>query len=200
MVKLNRYVTYNANEILKLNKELSLNNAGTIMKMLPHLSSDNSLMMIDVKLEKSDIQYLIDRNPKTTREILRKLIASDILNIVKIEKSNYIHFNDNIHTTSNTKTSKYKLNINTIRNIGDDLKLNELGLLYKILPFVNLKDYSLINEAGESINRNELAALLNIKPDTINILTKKLIDNDIIIVNKNGRCSNYILNKNLFEI
>lgn len=200
MVKLNRYVTYNTNEILKLNKDLSLNNAGAIMKMLPHLSSDNSLMMIDVKLEKSDIQYLIDRNVKTTREILRKLISLDILSVVKGDRCNYIRFNDMMHTTSNTKTSKYKLNINTIRNIGDELKLNELGLLYKILPYVNLNDYSLVNEAGESINRNELAALLNIKPYTINILTKKLIDNDVMIVKKNGRCVSYFLNKILFEI
>lgn len=200
MIKLNRYVTYNIDEILKLNKKLSLINTGSIMKMLPYLSSDNSLMMIDVKLEKSDIQYLIDRNVKTTREILRKLISLDILSVVKGDRCNYIIFNDMIYTTSNTKTSKYKLNINTIRNICDELKLNELGLLYKILPYVNLKDYSLVNEAGESINRNELAALLNIKPYTINILTKKLIDNDIMIVKKNGRCVSYFLNKILFEI
>lgn len=200
MVKLNRYVTYNTNEILKLNKELSLINTGSIMKMLPYLSSDNSLMMIDVKFEKTDIQYLIDRNPKTTREFLRKLISLDVLSVVKSDRCNYIRFNDMMHTTSNTKTSKYKLNINTIRNIGDDLKLNELGLLYKILPYVNLNDYSLVNESGESIDRNELAELLNIKPYTINILTKKLIDNDIMIVKKNGRCVSYFLNKILFEI
>lgn len=204
-----KWIACHHESIENINKELSLINAGAILKLIPYMSFNNDgiLVIDDRYLKKSDIQNIIGRNEKTSRGIYKNLIELGVLIEYKDSNKTYIKVNEKYHTFGKINISNLKFTkifIKKLKELSDILKLNELGLLYKVLPYFHYSQYYLVRNPNESdlnklefINRNELAALLEVTPQNIHILLSKMKKSKSLIVTESGRTVRYLIHPDL---
>lgn len=204
-----KWIGCHHDSISSINKEISFVNAGAILKLIPHMSFNNDGILIykDGYLKKTDIQHIINRNVKSAREIYRNLVDLGVLIEVNNGKDKYIKVNEKFHTFGKIKIKNAKFTkifIKKLQELNSVLNLNELGLLYKVLPYFHYSQYYLVSNPDESdveklnyINRKELADLVDVKPDTINILIRKMKKSKAIIVTESGRTVRYLIHPDL---
>lgn len=99
--------------------------------------------------------------------------------------------------TSARKGYFTKLLITKLREVVEDLKLEQLGFLYKVLPYFHYDTCVLAHNPNEldekkiqSMNRNELASAINYDVDNITTLVKKLEEKGLIMSTRS--CGNVL--------
>lgn len=177
----NYFVSYN-DKVAEVIRDLSLTEAGALIKLLLTLKvNDNGRITTGEKaLNKTDIAKLFGRSKSNTNGIIDRLMAIDVL--LYDDESKCFRINDKYHVMGNTAANEVFTKMYTVRarEIVADLKLNEIGLLYKIIPFFHYAEYYLCVNANadakhiEYMGREGLACEVGHAPETVSRLIGKL--------------------------
>ena len=152
-------------------KEMSFTEAGALLKLLPYLQfrSEGKMIRDGKYLGLKEIEHILGKGKTQTRSILQGLEKLNVLIKVKQGRSNIYFINKLFHTMGEVLEGMRftKLYQKRTKEILDKLKLNEAGLLYKILPYCHYSRFALCeNPDEEDINllnmltREELASLI----------------------------------------
>lgn len=134
-------VSYNKN-VERIVRDLSLIEAGALIKLILQLkiNQDGKLTKSDKPLKKADIARLLGRSKSSTNSIIDRLMEIGILQTV----NEYFRINPAYHTMGEMRDELFtKMYKSKTREIIQHLQLNEIGLLYKIIPFFHYSQYYL---------------------------------------------------------
>lgn len=193
--------------IRALMKKISFTEAGAFIKLLPYIHYNNNTLTFvreGKTLKQSDIQKVIGRGETATKNIMRKLINNNVIKKEKEGRSNIFIVNDSfayIGKMKNKKDMFTRLYLVPIKKMSHNLSLEELGFLYFIFPYFHPTTYTLCsNPQVESrkdidfLSQEGLAKVLDITPQSVINLFKKLNDKGFIMFVKVYGKKSYILN------
>lgn len=190
--------------IRSITRDLTLTEAGALIRLLPFLRFKSDGMLIDngKPLKQADIQRIICRGKRSTIDILTRLEALGVVTKEVSGRSNVYSISIEYHTFGNVRdgmkfTKLYQYHTNEITR---DLDLNEIGLLYKILPYFHYRTFYLCANpdepdefAIEHLTREQLAELIGHEPETVSRLVAKLSGKGVILSTKALNSVNYIV-------
>lgn len=202
------WVACHHDSINKVIQDISLIHAGAIMKLLPYMRFNKKglLMNNNIPLNASDIESILERTRNVTSKILKELIEHKIINVKKQGRKNTYYINEKFHTLGIMKkhSSFTKVFIEKLKEVSEKLNLNELGLLYKILPFFHYEKYCLCENPDETnlddivyLTRATLSEKVNYSYDKLGILIKKLTVYGLMLNISSQRKSQYIIHPDL---
>lgn len=187
---------------------LTLTEAGAIIKLLPFLrfTSEGKLIKDGKPLKQTDIQRIFKRGKAATIKILDRLKEIGIIIVEKEGRSNVFHISANFHTMGYVRDGEKftKLYLVKTRDITSDLDLNEVGLLYKILPFFHFSECYLCDNPHEDnprvikhLTREELAERVGLDVTTVTLAITKLQRKGAILSTKSGRTVRYLVHPDI---
>ncbi|MFJ7978448.1 hypothetical protein ACIQZI_22840 [Peribacillus sp. NPDC096379] len=144
-------------------------------------------------LKQIDIQNIFGKSKRQTVDIVKRLETLSILIAVKDGRSKLFYINERFHSMGKiTREGKFtKLLTTKLREVVKDLKLEQLGFLYKILPYFHYDTCVLSHNPNEQdekkilfMNRNELSTAINYDVDNITALVKKLEEKGLIMTSR----------------
>lgn len=199
-----RWVACYHDTIRNITKDLTLTEAGALIRLLPYLRfrGDGRLIENGKPLKQSDIQRIVGRSKANTIALLRRLEDFGVISKETQGRSNIYAFNGDFHTfgTVNEGVKFTKLYQYHTNEITRDLDLNEIGLLYKILPYFHYKTFYLCanpdeenEDATEHLTRERLAELIGHEPETVSRLVSRLQSKGVILSTKALNSVNYIV-------
>lgn len=199
----NYFVSYN-DAVSEIIKDLSLIEAGALVKLLLALKikSEGRLLRADnTPLNKTDIARLFGRSKSNTNAIVDRLLAIGVL-----EKDGaYFRVNHKYHTMGETIANEVFTKIYTVRarNIIEGLKLNEIGMLYKIIPFFHYSEYYLCVDSNapkaeiDYMGREGLADAIGHDIATVSKIMSKLQSAGAILVTGTRKEVRYLVHPDL---
>lgn len=172
-------------EIKSASNELSLKDAGILMRLISFMRMGNGGKLINdgKTLSLADIQKAIKKGKSQTSEATKKLEEIGILQSVKVGRSKEFYINEKYLQMGGKLRKEFFTKIYQVhaRDIVGDLTLNEAGILFKIIPFFHYQKFVLCGNPHERdtdkldyLNREELAAAIGIDPDTVTKHTNAL--------------------------
>lgn len=199
-----RWVASYHDPIRNIIKDLSLIEAGAIVKLLPYLrfKGEGKLIKDSKPIKQADIQSIFKRGKKATREILERLQELGVIQVLKDGRNNVYVISANFHTMGEVSkgvgfTKLYREKTN---DIVSDLDLNETGLLYKILPFFHYQTYYLCANPDEPnpeviqhLNREQLAEAIGHDAMTTTRMVDKLRAKGVIMTTSSGNSTLYLV-------
>ncbi|AIQ13641.1 helix-turn-helix domain-containing protein [Paenibacillus durus] len=199
-----RWVACYHDAIRSVTLALSLTEAGALIRLLPYLrfKGEGRLIENGKPLKQTDIQRIIGRSKAATIALLRRLEELGIITKETNGRTNIYSFNAEYHTygTVNDGVKFTKLYQYHANEITRDLGLNEIGLLYKILPYFHYTTYYLCanpdeeNENNiEHLTRERLAELIGHEPETVSRLVASLQAKGVILSTRSVSSVNYIV-------
>ncbi|UGB31297.1 hypothetical protein [Metabacillus sp. B2-18] len=173
--------------IREVTQHLSLIESGAVMKLLHYLKQNGKgkLSKAGKPLLQKDLQVILCRGATQTKLIVKKLEYLSILIPIKEGRSKVFYINEDFHCMGKLLRKPFtKLLKGRLSTIIDVLPLNQLGFLYKILPYFHFEKCFLCHNPYETdfsiirkMNRGDLAKAINHDPDEltkiVNNLTKK---------------------------
>lgn len=185
-------------------KQLSLTEAGAIIKLLPYLrfKSGGRLINEGAPLKQKDIQRILGRGRDATIAIIKRLESFGIIDVEKKGRKNEYRFNADYHSIGTVidDTSFTKLYQVKTREKIKKLSLNQAGMLYKILPFFHYDNYYLCANPDEQdpkviehLSREQLAELIGHKPETVSRMMTALRNAGIIMQQRASKSETYIV-------
>lgn len=200
----NYFVSYN-DKVAEIIRDLSLTEAGALIKLLLTLKvNDNGRITTgDKPLNKTDIARLFGRSKSNTNGIIDRLMAIDVLLYDEVGKC--FRINDKYHVMGTTAANAVFTKMYTVRarEIVAGLKLNEIGLLYKIIPFFHYEEYYLCVNANanakhiEYMGREGLAQEVGHAPETVSRLVGKLQNAGAILTSGTRNEVRYLVHPDL---
>lgn len=171
---------------------LSLTESGAVMKLLLYMKINGGglLQKHGKPLKQIDIQNILSKSKRQTVDIVKRLETLSVLIAVKEGRSKLFYMNEDFHVMGKATKKGYftKLLTTKLREVVKDLKLEQLGFLYKILPFFHYDTCILSHNPNEKderkiryMNRNELSTAINYDVDNITSLVKKLEEKGLIM-------------------
>lgn len=199
-----RWVASYHDPIRAIIRDLSLTEAGAIVKLLPFLrfKSEGKLINNGKPLKQVDIQRIIGRGRTSTNAIMARLQELGVVEIVPEGRSNAYFISAEFHTLGGVRrgASFTKIYQVSTRELIDDLDLHETGLLYKILPFFHFSEYYLCANPDEEnpeiidhLSRVELAELVGHDSDTVAEAVTRLQRKGAILATQSGRTVRYLV-------
>lgn len=199
-----RWVACYHDTIRDITNDLTLTEAGALIRLLPFLrfKGDGRLIENGKPLKQADIQRIIGRSKANTTAILKRLEELGVITKETSGRSNVYAFNGEFHSYGNVQegvkfTKLYQYHANEITR---DLDLNELGLLYKILPYFHYQTYYLCanpdepeEDAIEHLTREGLAERIGHEPETVSRLVSRLQSKGVILSTKAVNSVNYLV-------
>lgn len=199
-----RWVACYHDAIQAITKDLTLTEAGALIRLLPFLrfKSDGALVKDGKPLKQADIQRIFKRSKANTTAILKRLESLGVIKREAVGRSNEYYISVEFHTFGSVRegarfTKLYQFHANEITS---DLDLNEIGLLYKILPYFHYKTFYLCANPDEPdefaiqhLTREELAAAIGHDPDTVTTIVNRLQSKGVIMSTKAWRTTHYIV-------
>jgi len=190
--------------IRKIIRDLSLIEAGAVIKLLPFLrfKSEGKLLKNGKPLKQSDIQHILKRGKKATQAILDRLETLGVIEKERDGRNNVYYISLTFHSMGDViSDAKFtKLYQVKAKQIADELDLNEIGLLYKILPFFHFQTYYLCDNPDEEepeiirhLNREQLAALIGHDPQTVYENINKLRSKGVIMTTGSRNTTHYLV-------
>ncbi|MEK3887270.1 hypothetical protein [Bacillus sp. FSL K6-3431] len=200
----NYFVSYN-DKVAEIIRDLSLTEAGALIKLLLTLKvNDNGRITYgDKALNKADIARLFGRSKSNTNGIIDRLMAIDVLLYDPVAKC--FRINAKYHVMGTTAANAVFTKMYTVRarEIVAGLKLNEIGLLYKIIPFFHYAEYYLCANANadvsniEYMGREGLAQEVGHAPETVSRLIGKLQNAGAILTTGTRNEARYLVHPDL---
>lgn len=194
--------------IKAITNDLTLTQAGAIIKLLPYLrfKSQGKLLNNGKPLKQTDIQRIFKRSKRATSEILSELEQLGVITIVKEGRSNVFYIAAEFHTMGKAEnndnfTKLYQVHLS---EVIDGLELNDVGLLYKVLPYFHYSEYYLCANPNEQdtsklshLDREGLAEAIGHEPETVSRLIAKLQGRRAILTTKSGKTVRYLVHPDL---
>ena len=188
--------------------DLSLTHAGAILKLLPYMrfKADGKLISNGKPLKQTEIQRIFKRSKRATIDILAELCDIGIITIVKEGRSNVFYVTSDYHTMGYvTDGAKFtKVYQRKLQEVIEDLALNDVGLLYKILPFFHYSEYYLVVNPDETdvdriehLTRDHLALLIGHDADTVTRVLVKLRGRKALMSTTSGNTTRYLVHPDL---
>lgn len=208
----NHFVFGKVDSIHEIIYELSLIEAGTIVKLLPFMSYHNGMLKKKHKpMTRKDIENVLNRNKSSVHRILKSLMNRHILYISRDEKDKRkytYHFNPDFFIRGKIKTKEFnfiKIYQNTINQQFDFLTLEEFGFLFKIIPYFNKHYYMITLNPNETdpkkihiLNTEMLSKLIKVHRNTTSKMLKKMRDRGLIIKTEGAKgVTGYLVNPKL---
>lgn len=194
--------------IRSITQDLTLTQAGAILKLLPYLrfKSEGRLINNGKPLKQTDIQRIFKRSRNKTSELLTELESLGVINIVKEGRSNVFYVTADFHTMGHVAAGvKFtKLYQAKLIEVTDGLPLNDVGILYKILPYFHYSEYYLCANPDEQnaqairhLDREQLASAIGHEPETVSRLIAKLRGRKAILSTRSGYTTRYLVHPDL---
>ncbi len=188
----------------ELIRNLSLTEAGAVIKLLPYLrfKSEGKLIKDGKPLKQAEIQRIFKRGKSATTTILTNLSDTGVISILKEGRSNVFYISTEFHSMGSVREGERFTKIYQVkaREITDDLDLHEAGLLYKILPFFHFSEYYLCTNPNEDnpkvikhMNREDLADAVGHEPETVSRCVAKLQSKGAILTTRSGNSVRYLV-------
>uniref|UniRef100_C5D541 Replication protein n=1 Tax=Geobacillus sp. (strain WCH70) TaxID=471223 RepID=C5D541_GEOSW len=186
--------------IKEVTKHLTLIEAGAVMKLLLYLKiNGKGLLTKEGKpFKQKDLQKILGKGATQTKQIINRLEYLSILIPIKEGRSKIFYINEDFHRMGKLGKKPFtKLLKSRLKEIVNELPLNHLGLLYKILPYFHLEKCFLCHNPTEldvsmirKMNREELAKAINYDPDELTKIVKNLRKKGLIMTTES--CGNLI--------
>lgn len=199
-----RWIACYHDAIRDITKDLSLTEAGAVIRLLPFLrfKTENQLIENGKPLKQSDIQRILGRSKASTTAILKSLETAGVITKEVNGRSNVYSISVVFHTYGNVRegvkfTKLYQYHTNELTK---DLDLNEIGLLYKILPYFHYKTFYLCANPDEQddlaldhLTRDRLSELIGHEPETVTRLVSRLQSKGVLMSTSSRNSVNYIV-------
>lgn len=192
------------NSIKDVSRYLTLTDCGAIMKLLLHVKLNNGglLQKGGEPLKQKDFELILGKSKRQVANIVSSLEFTSMIIATKEGRSKLFYVNEEFHIMGKGVGKKYftKLLTKKLKEIAGDLKLEELGLLYKVLPYFHYETCALAHNPNEQeeekikyMNRKELATAIDYTKDNVTILVKKLIKKGLVMsIHSSGTVLYYI--------
>ncbi|WP_163538683.1 hypothetical protein [Gracilibacillus sp. YIM 98692] len=202
-----RFVINFISPIRGLLPNLTLTDAGVMMKLLPYTQTDRKLKKNGKALEIADISKIIKRSEKPTRRALSRLENVSLLESTGRPKNYYV--NPFYHLKGSLKGRKdekfVKLYKSKAKELLDRLSLNEAGIVYKILPFFHYETFILCGNPNEEnpklyeeLSQTMLSELIGHDKDELNKLMKSLRTKGVLMQSESSYVKSHYVHPDLF--
>ncbi|MEG0448992.1 MAG: hypothetical protein RR595_03945 [Lysinibacillus sp.] len=200
--------------IKEVTPHLTLTQCGALIKLLLHMKMSNGglLMKNKVPLTLTDIQQILGKGRTQTSAIVKKLESLSMINSPKAGRPKHFYMNEKYHVMGTHPKGKgkrhfIKLYKAKLGGMVDDLTLEELGFLYKILPYCHYHSFYLVHNPNEGdfakiehMNRDELATAINYNVDNVTALVKQLRKKGLLISSNSSGVVLYRVHPHLIHI
>lgn len=188
--------------IKEIIQEMTLTEAGAVLKLLPylHFKAEGKIAKDGNSLGAKEIGDLLNKGKTQTRAIIERLDALKVIVKQKEGRKNVYYISKMFHTMGEVLEGMRftKLYQKRTKEILDQLKLNEAGLLYKMLPYFHYSEYCLCTNPDEEdatkldlLTREELAVLIGHEPETVSRYINALINQNVILKMTASKSVNY---------
>jgi predicted transcriptional regulator len=202
----NYVVSYNE-AVAGIIRDLSLIEAGAMIKIMLQLrvNGDGKLLKGSLTspepMKKADIARVLGRGKSATNALIDRLVALALLE----DRPDGFYINKRFHSMGGRIADEVFTKVYTVRakEIIDDLKLNEIGMLYKIIPFFHYSEYYLcvnpnVDKAFiEYIGRETLAESIGHDVATVSKVMSRLQSVGAILVTGTRKESRYLVHPDL---
>jgi predicted transcriptional regulator len=202
----NYVVSYN-DAVSEIIRDLTLIEAGAMIKIILQLriNGDGKLLkgaMTDPEpMNKADIARVLGRSKSSTNALVDRLVSLELLE----DKPDGFYVNKRFHSMGGRIADEVFTKVYTVRakEIVDNLKLNEIGMLYKIIPFFHYSEYYLcvepnVNKAFiEYIGRETLAERIGHDVGTVSKIMSRLQSVGAILVTGTRKEVRYLVHPDL---
>lgn len=183
-------------------KEMSLIEAGALLKLLPYLRfrTEGKITRDGDAMELKEIQQVLGKGKTQTRNILDGLEKLKIIFKEKDGRRNAYYISKTFHTMGEVLEGMRftKLYQARTKEMLDKLKMNEAGILYKMLPFFHYSEYCLCSNPDEEdvtklemLTREELSVLIGHEPETVSRYINSLVNQNVILKMVSSKSVNY---------
>ncbi|KKB40006.1 MULTISPECIES: hypothetical protein [Bacillales] len=193
--------------IKEVTQHLSLIEGGAVMKLLHYLKQNGKgkLSREGKLLNQKDLQTILGRGATQTKQIVKRLEYLSILIPIKEGRSKVFYINENFHCMGKLLNKPFtKLLKGRLSTIVDRLPLNQLGFLYKILPYFHFEKCFLCHNPNEEdfsvirkMNRSDLAKAINHDPDELTKIVKSLAKEGLIMTTESRGSLMYYVHPDL---
>ncbi|MFL6560594.1 MAG: hypothetical protein ACJ8MO_31330, partial [Bacillus sp. (in: firmicutes)] len=181
-----------AGAMIKIMLQLRINGDGKLLK--------GSLVKPE-PMKKADIARVLGRGKSATNALIDRLVSLDLLE----DRLDGFYVNKQFHSMGGKIADEVFTKVYTVRakEIIDDLKLNEIGMLYKIIPFFHYSEYYLcvnpnVDKAFiEYIGRETLAESIGHDVATVSKVMGRLQSVGAILVTGTRKESRYLVHPDL---
>lgn len=183
-------------------KEMSLIEAGSLLKLLPYLrfKAEGKIAHEGETMSLKDIGSILGKGKTQTTSILDALERLKVIVKQKDGRKNAYYISKTFHTMGEVLEGMRftKLYQKRTKEMLDKLKLNEAGILYKMLPYFHYSEYCLCSNPNEEdtnllhmLSREELAELIGHEPETVSRYIALLTNQNVILKMTSSKSVNY---------
>lgn len=188
---------------------MSLIEAGAMFSIMVHLdfNTDGFIVYKGRFATMSDLEKLLGKGKRQVANIVKKLEELSLVYRVKQGRSTLIQVNESVHWIGKKVREEIatKVYSKVSKSLIEELDLNELGLLYKIIPYFHCEHMILCKNPGEAnpkglgeLSLSELADLVQVDRKTMQRIIPKLVKKKALAKAVTGNRTHYIVNPNLF--
>jgi hypothetical protein len=202
----NYVVSYNE-AVAGIIRDLSLIEAGAMIKIMLQLrvNGDGKLLKGSLvnpePMKKADIARVLGRSKSNANTLVDRLVVLELLE----DGPDGFYVNKTFHSMGGKIADEVFTKVYTVRakEIIDDLKLNEIGMLYKIIPFFHYSEYYLcvnpnVDKAFiEYIGRETLADSICHDVGTVSKIMSRLQSVGAILVTGTRKEVRYLVHPDL---
>lgn len=202
----NYVVSYNE-AVSEIIRDLTLTEAGAMVKIMLQLrvNGDGLLlkgsMVQPEPMNKTDIARVLGRSKSNANALVDRLVSLDLLE----STPDGFYVNKRFHTMGGRIADEVFTKVYTVRakEIVDKLRLNEIGMLYKIIPFFHYSEYYLcVNPNAdksliEYIGRETLASAIGHDVATVSKVMSRLQSVGAILVTGTRKEVRYLVHPDL---
>lgn len=206
-----KFVFSNNQNVEEVTKRMTLVEAGAMFSIMVHLdfNSDGIIVKNGKPITMTDLQDILKIGKRRVIDIVNKLESLSLLFRVKQGRKTIIQVNDSFHFIGkNLDKKSYLTKVYTTKakELLDSLSLQELGLLYKIIPHFHYEKMVLCKNANEKnpsklelLTATELADLIGVDRRTLSRLLPALRKKGILMSVRTGsKAVSYVINPDLF--
>jgi hypothetical protein len=202
------FIACYSHEIRKINHELTLIEAGAMMRLLGYMrwNQGGKLIVKDKPLRMKDLAKVFGKGETQTKAILKRLEAVELVIKVREGKSNvffinprFFQFGGNLGTGYFTKLYQVKA-----RNLVKELTLQEAGMLWKVISYFHYGTYYLCANPDEPnpkeikhMDRETLAAHIGHDVSTVSHLMNALRQKGALLTTESRGSKRYLINPDL---
>jgi CRP-like cAMP-binding protein len=193
----NYFVSYN-DAVSEIVRDLTLIEAGALVKLLLTLKLKGEGR---VASSKTELSRILGRAKSSSGAIVDRLMDIGVLEY----DGEYYCINAKYHTMGDTVAGELFTKVYTVRarEMIDGLKLNEIGMLYKIIPFFHYSEYYLCVDSNtdkafiDYMGREGLANAIGHDVSTVSKIMSKLQSVGALLVTGSHQEVRYLVHPDL---
>jgi DNA-binding MarR family transcriptional regulator len=202
----NYVVSYNE-AVLDVIRDLTLTEAGAMVRILLQLRINSEGRLVKGSLtkaapmNKSDLAKVLGRSKSNTNALIDRLVVLELIEL----RPDGIYVNRQFHSMGGRIANEVFTKVYTVKakEITDQLRLNEIGMLYKIIPFFHYSEYYLCVNPNvdkrmiEYIGRETLAEAIGHDGSTVSKIMGRLQGEGAILVTGTRKEVRYLVHPDL---